>query len=106
MPGQPARNIMNIGVCKINLRLPENASLKGKRQIIKSLAGRVENKFNVSVAEVENQDRWQLATLGVACVSNDGRHANEVLSRVMDFITGSHFDVELLDYEIEILAVF
>lgn len=97
---------MNIGVCKINLRLPENASLKGKRQIIKSLAGRVENKFNVSVAEVENQDRWQMVTLGIACVSNNGRHANEVLSRVMDFITGSHFDVELLDYEIEILAVF
>ena len=97
---------MNVGVCKINLRLPENASLKGKRQIIKSITGRVENKFNVSVAEIDNHDLWQLATLGVACVSNSGRHANEVLSRVMDFISESHFNIELLDYEIEILAVF
>ena len=97
---------MNVGVCKINLRLPENASLKGKRQIIKSITGRVENKFNVSVAEIDNQDLWQLATLGVACVSNNGRHANEVLSRVMNFISESHFDVEIIDYEIDILAVF
>ena len=97
---------MNVGVCKIKLRLPGNASLKGKRQVIKSITGRVEHRFNVSVAEIDNHDLWQLATLGVACVSNDKRHANEVLSKVVDFITKSHFDVELLDYEIEILPVF
>ena len=97
---------MNVGVCKIKLRLPGNASLKGKRQVIKSITGRVEHRFNVSVAEIDNHDLWQLATLGVACVSNDKRHANEVLSKVVYFITKSHFDVELLDYEIEILPVF
>ena len=97
---------MDVGVCKINLRLPENLSLKGKRSVLKSIESRVKNKFSVAVAEVENGDFWQLATLGICCVSNDGRHANEILSHVVDFIIKGHFDIEVLDYEIEILAVF
>lgn len=94
---------MKIGVAKIRLRLPENLSLKGKRQVLKSIISRVESKFTVSIAEVDDNDRWQLATLGISCVSNDKRHANEILSRVVDFIVGGRFDVEILDYEIEIL---
>ena len=97
---------MNIGVCKVSLRLPENQSLKGKRRVLKSITSRVASKFNVAVAEVDDEDQWQLATLGICCVSNDGRHTNEVLSKVVDFIVNSHFDVEILDYEIEIVPVF
>ncbi len=96
---------MNVGVCKVRLRLPENLSLKGKRQVVKSITTRVGNKFNVSVAEVDDHDLWQLATLGICCVSNNKRHTNEVLSKVMDFIVGSRFEVEVVDYEIEILPV-
>jgi len=96
---------MNVGVCKINLRLPENSSLKGKRQVLKSITTRIRNKFNVSVAEVDNHDRWQMATIGICCVSNDNRHTNEVLSKVVDFVVGSKFEVEILDYEIEILPI-
>ena len=96
---------MNVGVCKINLRLPENSSLKGKRQVLKSITARVRNKFNVSVAEIDNHDRWQLATIGICCVSNDNRFTNEVLSRVVDFVINGHFEVEILDYEIEIMSV-
>lgn len=55
------------------------------------------------MAEVEDQDLWQLITLGVSCVSNSGQHANEILSHVVDFIIQSRLDAELLDYEIEIL---
>jgi len=99
------RCVMNVGVCKINLRLPENSSLKGKRQVLKSITTRIRNKFNVSVAEVDNNDRWQLATIGICCVSNDNRHTNEVLSKVVDFVVGSKFEVEILDYEIEILPI-
>ena len=98
--------IMNVGVCRISLRLPENLSLKGKRRVLKSITTRVGSKFNVSVAEVDEHDLWQLATLGICCVSNDKRHANEVLSKVVGFITDSRFEVEILDYEIEILSVF
>ena len=96
---------MNIGVCKIRLRLPENLSLKGKRQVLKSIITRVSSKFNVIVAEVDDHDLWQLATLGVCCISTNKRHANEILSKVVNFIVNSRFEVEILDYEIEILAV-
>ena len=105
-PGElPALRVMNIGVCKINLRLPENRSLKGKRQVIKSITHRVRNQFDVCVAEVDNQDQWQLATLGVCYLSGDKRHANEVISKVVDFVTTRHFEAEILDYEIVILSV-
>ena len=96
---------MNFGVCRIKLRLPENLSLKGKRQILKSVTTRLKNHFNISVAEVDDQDCWQLATIGICCVSNNNRHTNEILSKAVDFIAGGHFDVEILDYEIEILPV-
>lgn len=94
---------MIIGVCRIKLRIPENMSLKGKRSVLKSIITQLKNKFNVSVAEVDDQQLWQIATLGVCSVSNDSRYANEVLSKVMNFITNGRFDVEILDYEIEII---
>ena len=96
---------MNVGVCKIKLRLPENQSLKGKRRVLKSITTRVKNRFNVSIAEVDDQNLWQLATLGICCVSNNGRQANEVLSKVADFVIKGRFDVEILEYEIEIMSV-
>lgn len=96
---------MNVGVCKIALRIPENMSLKGKRQVLKSIAGRVSNKFDVAVAEVGDNDAWQLATIGICCISNSKRHSNQVLSRVVNFIEGSRFEIEILDYEMEIIDV-
>ena len=62
---------MNIGVCKIDIRIPENETLKGKRMVVQSINARVRDKFHVSVAEVENGDKWQIATIGVCVVSND-----------------------------------
>ncbi len=94
---------MSLGVCKVKLRLPENQSLKGKRQVLKSIITRVRNNYNVAIAEVDDQDLWQLATLGIACVSNDARQVNQVLSKVVDFIGRSKFEIEILDYEIEIM---
>ena len=96
---------MNVGVCRIRLRLPENTSLKGKRQVLKSITARVGNKFNVSIAEVDDNDFWQVATLGICCVSSDKQHANEVLSKVVSFIVYGRSDVEILDYDIEIIPV-
>ena len=96
---------MNIGVCRISLRLPENLSLKGKRRVMKSITTQLRNKFNVSVAEVDNQNLWQLATLGICCVSNDKRYTNQVLSKVVDFIVDGRFEVEILDYKIEIVPI-
>jgi len=95
---------MNVGICKVKMRLPDNASLKDKRQILKSLLGRVRNRFNVAIAEVDDNDLWQIATLGFVCVSNGTSHANEMLSKVVDFIVSTRPDAEVLDYEIEIVS--
>lgn len=96
---------MNVGVCRIKLRFPENLSLKGKRQVLKSITTRLRNRFNVSVAEVADNDLWQLATIGICCVSNNSRYTNQVLSKVVDFVINARLEVEVLDYEIEVLPV-
>jgi uncharacterized protein YlxP (DUF503 family) len=96
---------MNVGVARVSLRIPENMDLKGKRQVLKSIISRVRNKFDVAVAEVDDNDSWQLATIGICCISNNKRHSNRVLSKVVDFIENSRFDVEMLDYSIEIIDI-
>lgn len=97
---------MVIGACRITLHIPENHSLKGKRMILRSILTRVRNEFGVTAAEVEAQDRWQRAVIGIAYVSNDASHANEVISKAVNFIQTAHGDAELLDYEVEILYLF
>lgn len=97
---------MNVGVLRIRLRLPENLDLKGKRQVVKSITTRVRSKFNVAIAETGDLDLWQAATIGIVCVSNNSRHTNEVLSKVIDFIERSRFEMEMIDYEIELLPIF
>jgi len=94
---------MHIGVCTIDLMLPGNASLKGKRSVIKSIVTRVSREFNVSIAEVEDQDLWQRAVLGVACVSSSAGYAHGQMERVVQWIENKRLDVELLGYEIELL---
>jgi hypothetical protein len=98
--------MLTVGVCRVTLRLPENGSLKGKRQVVQSLTTRLRGKFNVSVAEVGDNDRWQIATIGVSCVSNDARHAREMLDRVLAFIESTRPDAEVIDSEIEVSAAF
>ena len=95
---------MHIGVCRLSLHLPGVQSLKGKRQVARSLTSRIRNQFNVSVAEVEDNDLWQRLTLGVTCVTNDSRYANEVLSRVVAFVETIRGEFEVLDYDTEIIS--
>ena len=94
---------MHIGVCTIELRLPGNGSLKGKRSVLKSITTRVSRTYNVSIAEVEAQDLWQRAVLGVACVSPSASYAHGQLERVVEWIEVNRPDVELLEYRIELL---
>jgi uncharacterized protein YlxP (DUF503 family) len=94
---------MHIGVCTIELRLPGNGSLKGKRSVIKSMVTRIGREFNVSIAEVDAQDAWQRAVLGVACVSGSASYAHGLLERVVQWIENRRPDVELLHYQIELL---
>ena len=97
---------MNVGVCRMTLQLPENQSLKGKRRVIGSLCSKVHRKFNVSIAEVDDNDSWQTATLGVALAANDGRHAGEILSKVVSFVEDSRDDFVLVGCEQETLSGF
>ncbi len=96
---------MHIGVARVALHLAENASLKGKRMVVKSVAQRVRNRFNVAVAEIDTQDAWQVATLGIVCLSDDPRHTNAVLSKVIDFIESERLDAEVGEVELELIAV-
>src|SRR2546427_11393237 len=65
----PKVTCMVIGISQITLHLPTSHSLKDKRQIIKSIMARVRQQFEVAIAEVDEHDRWQIARLGVSCVS-------------------------------------
>jgi uncharacterized protein YlxP (DUF503 family) len=91
-----------VAVGTVELHLPGVDSLKGKRHVLKGLKERVRQRFEVSVAEVNHQDTWQRATLAVAYVSRDSRHANEVVSKALDFIE-ANVDGNVIDVEIEIL---
>ncbi|HDD53275.1 MAG: DUF503 domain-containing protein [Aquificota bacterium] len=93
---------MFIGSCRLVLEIPGNNSLKGKRMVVKSLKDRLRNRFQVSVAEVEDLDNHRRAVLGVAYVTNTRRHANQVMDQVVDFVDADG-NIYLVDYVIEIL---
>lgn len=92
---------MVVGVCTIELHLPGVGSLKGKRQILLSLKDRLKKAYNVSIAEVDANDLWQRAVLGVACVANEGRHVNQVLDSVLNEIRANP-SVELVQQHTEL----
>jgi uncharacterized protein len=94
---------MVVGTCELIFQLPENHSLKGKRQVSRSLVQRIRSRFNVSVAEVADLDRWQTLAIGVTFVTNDSRHANEVMSKVVDFAEEHNGGAVLHHHRIEIL---
>ena len=95
---------MNVGVCKVRLQIPANQSLKGKRRVIKSLCQRIRNRYEVSIAEVGDNESWQMATLGIACVSGSVRHADEVIDNVVAYIERSREDVVVVDVEQETIS--
>jgi uncharacterized protein YlxP (DUF503 family) len=94
---------MVIGACEITLHLPECHSLKEKRQVIKSVMARVRNQFEVAIAEVDENDRWQIAKLGVSCVSNSSQHASEILGRVQRYVEETRPDIVLSNIETELI---
>lgn len=91
-----------MGLCTLELHIPDVQSLKGKRQVLSSLIARLRNRFNVSVAEIDEQDLWQKAILGVVCVANDTGRVNQVLDQVLNFIR-SNPSLEILRSQIEVL---
>ena len=92
---------MVIGTLTITLHVPDSTSLKEKRHVVRSLTTRLRSTFNAAVAEVGDQNLWQSAVIGVACVSADARHADEMCQKILQFVdanaealvTGSRFEL-------------
>jgi len=95
---------VHLGVARLVLYIAESSSLKEKRMVVRSVVQRVRNRFNVAVAEIDTQDVWEVATLGIVCVSADARHADEMVSKV-HFIERERLDAEVGDVAIELIAV-
>jgi uncharacterized protein YlxP (DUF503 family) len=93
---------MFVGTASIDLHIPDSNSLKEKRYFLRRIKDKVRNKFNVSIAEVDTNDLWQRATLGVAIVANDKKFANQVLSQVIECVK-KETGVVILDYSLEII---
>jgi uncharacterized protein YlxP (DUF503 family) len=93
---------MIVGVCHLDVIIPANRSLKGKRQVIKKIIDRVKNRFNISIAEVGDNELWQRSQLGMSLVGNDRKFVNSYLDRVVNFIEAMHI-VDIAHSELEIL---
>ena len=94
---------MVIGICHLDLILHENHSLKEKRRVVKSIIGRVKSKFNISIAEVGDQDLWQSAQIGFCMAGNEKRFINSSLDKVIHFIEETN-SAEIKDVEMEIIT--
>ncbi len=95
---------MKIGYGSLRLFLHGNGSLKGKRKVIRAIKDRLKNKFNVSVAEVGDQDVWQNIHLGISAVSADAQYLDGLLKQVVNFIDNMHL-AEMTDCQMEIIEV-
>jgi uncharacterized protein YlxP (DUF503 family) len=94
---------MFVAVICADIQIGEKNSLKEKRKILRSVIDRLKNKFNVSVAEVGHQDKWQRAVIGFAIVSNDNAHANSSADKVINFLH-SVPDIHVIKIDLEIIG--
>jgi uncharacterized protein YlxP (DUF503 family) len=94
-----------LGVARVVLHLPDSGSLKSKRQVVSGLLRRVRTEFQVSAAEVGELDRWQLAELAIATVSNNGRHTEEVLAAVLAYIESHSDGARVTDVSTELIRL-
>ncbi|MBN2467019.1 MAG: DUF503 domain-containing protein [Deltaproteobacteria bacterium] len=93
---------MVVGICRLDIRIHGNNSLKGKRQVIKRIIERTRSKFNIAIAEVGDNDLWQSAKIGFSVVGNDKRFINSVLDTVTRFVEELNI-AEIVDSEWEII---
>jgi len=94
---------MIVGLCTVDLQVPDSASLKEKRQVVQSAIARLRRQFNVSVAQVDHLDSWQLATLAIVAVSIDLPYLQGLLERAVHAIEDGRHGLVLLDYSVEII---
>jgi uncharacterized protein YlxP (DUF503 family) len=94
---------MIIGACTVELYLPGNGSLKGKRSTLKPLLLRLRKEFNLAAAEVDHHDLWQSAQIALVAVSTDAGHVQGLLERAVRWIENHRPDLSVVDWQIEII---
>ncbi|HPN33214.1 MAG TPA: DUF503 domain-containing protein [bacterium] len=92
---------MLVGLYQIELFIPDSGSLKSKRFVLKSLKDKIRAKFNVSVAEVEDNELWQRAVLGVAMVSNERKFIDQVMTQIFNLVEQDD-NVEITNQQLEV----
>jgi uncharacterized protein YlxP (DUF503 family) len=95
---------MYIGIYKVTIHLPENHDLKNKRKVIQSIITKLRNHFNAAVAEVDNNDQWQLASIGFCCISNEAIHARQLLDSMIKFFESNMQGFQLVEEQKEVVA--
>ena len=94
---------MVLGIGRLSIHIPEAHSLKEKRRVVQSIIGRVRSRFDVAIAEVDDQQVWQVATVGIVSLSNSSQHADEVLQTVISFMEQNLRSGYLADVSTEIM---
>jgi uncharacterized protein len=92
-----------VGILSVDLHFPSAASLKGKRKYVKSAKAQLQNRFGVSIAEVDHHELWQRARLTLSCVARDYREAERLLDEAERYLAGQEF--ELVRAERDVVAV-
>lgn len=92
---------MIVATCVVTLELDGVRSLKEKRSILKSIIARLRQEFNLSVAEIDSNDSWEAAVIGLAAIGNDSRYLHSVLQRAVDWIETNRPDAPIGGYSIE-----
>ena len=93
---------MVLGTLKLSLYINDSHSLKEKRKVVKSIVAKVQKRFNVSIAEVGSNDKWQMIELGISAVGNDRRFVNSILDNILSYLDSLYLG-EIIDSDIEIL---
>jgi len=93
---------MTVGILRLVIIIQDSNSLKQKRMVLHSLKARLRNNFNVAVAQIADEDKWQKSTLAVVGVEKNRNSINSILSRVVNFIENAN-SLELVNYEMELI---
>ena len=93
---------MFVGICQVELLLPQAQSLKDKRLVLNSLKTRISNKFNVSIAEIDQNDLWQRATIGMSVVTNERKFVDQVFTKILNLL-GDEDQLEVIKHQLEVV---
>jgi uncharacterized protein YlxP (DUF503 family) len=89
-----------VGILSVELHFPEAGSLKGKRRFVKSAKAQLQNRFGVSVAEVDHHELWQRSRLTVACVAREAREAETLLEEAVRYLNSQEYELVRVEREV------